>query len=88
MNLSRNMLPLMSQNKQLEKNLHGRNRSDQAAAKCFLDATTRAEVVAFQDGTRILKDAINASFRDWVTNMYKTHYVLGTACGPYLSFLR
>jgi tryptophan synthase beta chain len=42
-----------------------------------------AEVVAVTDGTRILKDAINEAFRDWVTNMDTTHYVLGTACGPH-----
>ncbi|MBL0713258.1 MAG: tryptophan synthase subunit beta, partial [Desulfosarcina sp.] len=42
-----------------------------------------AEVVPVKDGTRILKDAINEAFRDWVSNMDKTHYVLGTACGPH-----
>jgi len=42
-----------------------------------------AEVVPVRDGTRILKDAINEAFRDWVTNMDDTHYVLGTACGPH-----
>jgi len=42
-----------------------------------------AEVVPVQEGTRILKDAINEAFRDWVTNMETTHYVLGTACGPH-----
>jgi tryptophan synthase beta chain len=42
-----------------------------------------AEVVAVAEGTRILKDAINEAFRDWVTNMDSTHYVLGTACGPH-----
>jgi tryptophan synthase beta chain len=42
-----------------------------------------AEVVPVTDGTRILKDAINEAFRDWVTNMDHTHYVLGTACGPH-----
>jgi tryptophan synthase beta chain len=42
-----------------------------------------AEVVTVREGTRILKDAINESFRDWVTNMDSTHYVLGTACGPH-----
>jgi tryptophan synthase beta chain len=30
-----------------------------------------------------LKDAINEAFRDWVTNLDDTHYVLGTACGPH-----
>jgi len=42
-----------------------------------------AEVVAVTEGTRILKDAINEAFRDWVTRMDDTHYVLGTACGPH-----
>ncbi len=42
-----------------------------------------ATVVPVTDGTRILKDAINSAFRDWVTNMDTTHYVLGTACGPH-----
>lgn len=42
-----------------------------------------AEVVTVREGTRILKDAINEAFRDWVTHMNSTHYVLGTACGPH-----
>ncbi len=42
-----------------------------------------AEVVPVKFGTRILKDAINEAFRDWVSNMDDTHYVLGTACGPH-----
>ncbi len=42
-----------------------------------------AEVVPVTDGSRILKDAINEAFRDWVSNMDTTHYVLGTACGPH-----
>ena len=42
-----------------------------------------AKVVPVKDGTRILKDAINEAFRDWVSNMDNTHYVLGTACGPH-----
>ncbi|UCF56535.1 MAG: tryptophan synthase subunit beta [Deltaproteobacteria bacterium] len=42
-----------------------------------------AEVVSVKDGTRVLKDAINEAFRDWVTSMDHTHYVLGTACGPH-----
>lgn len=41
-----------------------------------------ATVVAVQDGSRTLKDAINEAFRDWVTNIDTTHYVFGTACGP------
>jgi len=42
-----------------------------------------AEVVPVKDGTRILKDAINAAFRDWVSHPDTTHYCLGTVCGPH-----
>jgi tryptophan synthase beta chain len=42
-----------------------------------------AVVVAVTDGTRTLKDAINACLRDWAESMAETHYVLGTACGPH-----
>ncbi len=41
-----------------------------------------ATVISVQDGSKTLKDAINEAFRDWVTNVDTTHYVLGTACGP------
>ncbi|MCP5055987.1 MAG: tryptophan synthase subunit beta [bacterium] len=42
-----------------------------------------ATVVPVTEGTRTLKDAINEAFRDWVSAMDDTHYVLGTACGPH-----
>ena len=42
-----------------------------------------AEVIAVTDGTRTLKDAINACLRDWVESMAETHYVLGTVCGAH-----
>jgi tryptophan synthase beta chain len=42
-----------------------------------------ATVIAVEDGTQTLKDAINASLRDWSASMDTTHYVLGTVCGPH-----
>jgi tryptophan synthase beta chain len=42
-----------------------------------------ARVITVREGSRVLKDAINEAFRDWVTHMDDTHYVLGTACGPH-----
>jgi len=42
-----------------------------------------AKINVVQDGTKTLKDAINAAFRDWINSMDTTHYVLGTACGPH-----
>jgi tryptophan synthase beta chain len=42
-----------------------------------------ARVIPVQEGTKVLKDAINAALRDWATHMDDTHYVLGTACGAH-----
>ncbi len=42
-----------------------------------------AEVVSVEEGTRTLKDAINATLRDWTASMGTTHYVMGTVCGPH-----
>jgi tryptophan synthase beta chain len=42
-----------------------------------------AEVVGVDAGARTLKDAINESLRDWVTNLATTHYVLGSVLGPH-----
>ena len=42
-----------------------------------------ATVVPVTDGSRTLKDAMNEAFRDWVSSMDDTHYVIGTVCGPH-----
>jgi len=42
-----------------------------------------AEVRPVSGGSRTLKDAINEAIRDWVTNVRDTHYLLGSAVGPY-----
>src|SRR5688572_2144249 len=42
-----------------------------------------AEVVPVDSGSRTLKDAINEAFRDWVTNVESTHYVIGSVVGPH-----
>ncbi|MBC8316627.1 MAG: tryptophan synthase subunit beta [Desulfobulbaceae bacterium] len=42
-----------------------------------------ATVVPVTSGSKTLKDAINEAFRDWVTDMDDTHYVMGTVCGPH-----
>ena len=41
-----------------------------------------AEVRPVDSGSRTLKDAINETIRDWVTNVRDTHYVIGSAIGP------
>ncbi len=42
-----------------------------------------AEVRSVSSGSKTLKDAINEAIRDWVTNVRHTHYLLGSALGPY-----
>ncbi|HUR73116.1 MAG TPA: tryptophan synthase subunit beta [Sporichthya sp.] len=42
-----------------------------------------AEVRPVTTGSRTLKDAINEAMRDWVANVDKTHYLLGTVAGPH-----
>jgi len=42
-----------------------------------------AQVVPVTSGTRTLKDAINETMRDWVTNVESTHYLLGSVVGPH-----
>jgi tryptophan synthase beta chain len=42
-----------------------------------------AEVVPVSAGSRTLKDAINEAMRDWVTNVRKSYYLLGSVVGPH-----
>jgi tryptophan synthase beta chain len=42
-----------------------------------------AKVHPVDSGSRTLKDAINESLRDWVTNVENTYYLLGSAVGPH-----
>jgi tryptophan synthase beta chain len=42
-----------------------------------------AEVHPVQTGSRTLKDAINEAFRDWVTNLQTTYYLIGSVVGPH-----
>ncbi len=42
-----------------------------------------AKVIPVEEGSKTLKDAINAALRDWSTNLESTHYLLGTVCGPH-----
>lgn len=42
-----------------------------------------ANVVAVNNGTRTLKDAVSEAMRDWVAHIADTHYLLGSALGPH-----
>jgi tryptophan synthase beta subunit len=41
-----------------------------------------AEIVAVNQGSATLKDAINEALRDWSANYESSHYCLGSALGP------
>ncbi len=42
-----------------------------------------ATVVPVTTGSRTLKDAMNEAFRDWVSTVEHTHYVIGSVGGPH-----
>jgi len=42
-----------------------------------------ARVIPVAAGSKTLKDAINESMRDWVTNVRTTYYMLGSVLGPH-----
>jgi tryptophan synthase beta chain len=42
-----------------------------------------AEVVPVTIGSMTLKDAINETFRDWVSSVQTTHYCIGSVMGPH-----
>ncbi|ROT31177.1 tryptophan synthase subunit beta [Micromonospora sp. HM5-17] len=42
-----------------------------------------ATVIPVTSGSRTLKDAMNEAMRDWVTNVDRTHYLIGTVAGPH-----
>jgi tryptophan synthase beta chain len=42
-----------------------------------------ADVHPVEAGSKTMKDAINDAFRDWVTNLENTHYLIGSVVGPH-----
>ncbi len=42
-----------------------------------------AEVIPVEFGTKTLKDAVNAAMKYWIEHLTDTHYLLGSALGPF-----
>jgi tryptophan synthase beta chain len=42
-----------------------------------------SKVIPVTSGSCTLKDAMNEAIRDWVTNVRRTHYVIGSVAGPH-----
>jgi len=42
-----------------------------------------AKVVPVDDGSKTLRDSVNAALRAWVVDLDTTHYIIGSAVGPH-----
>src|SRR5262245_1271232 len=61
----------------------GTDDMERQALNVFRMRLLGAEVIGVDAGSRTLKDAINEAMRDWVTNVDRTYYLLGSVLGPH-----
>lgn len=61
----------------------GKEDVERQALNVFRMRLMGAEVVSVESGTGTLKDATTEAFRDWVTNIRDTHYIIGSVMGPH-----
>jgi tryptophan synthase beta chain len=61
----------------------GEKDIERQAPNVFRMKLLGAEVRPVASGSRTLKDAITETFRDWVTNVATTCYVIGSVVGPH-----
>ena len=68
----------------------GEEDIERQALNVFRMQLMGTKVVPVNSGSRTLKDAINACFRDWVTNVRTTYLLLGSVVGahPYPMLVR
>lgn len=68
----------------------GEEDIERQALNVFRMRLMGAQVTPVSSGSRTLKDAINASFRDWVTNIRTTYLLIGSVVGahPYPMIVR
>lgn len=61
----------------------GREDMQRQALNVYRMELLGAKVEAVTSGTETLKDAVNETFREWVSRVHDTHYVLGSVMGPH-----
>ena len=68
----------------------GEEDTKRQALNVFRMELMGAKVIPVSSGTKTLKDAINESFRDWVTNVENTYLLIGSVVGahPYPMIVR
>ena len=57
----------------------GKKMSNAKPLNVFRMELLGAKVQSVTDGSRVLKDAVNAALRAWVANVEDTHYIMGSA---------
>jgi len=61
----------------------GREDMKRQALNVYRMELLRAKVNCVETGTATLKDAVNATMREWSGRMLDTHYCIGSAMGPH-----
>ncbi|MDR1002033.1 MAG: tryptophan synthase subunit beta [Oscillospiraceae bacterium] len=61
----------------------GKEDTERQALNVYRMELLGAKVNAVTSGTATLKDAVNATMREWAARMNDTHYVLGSVMGPH-----
>ncbi len=61
----------------------GKVDTDRQALNVYRMELLGAKVHKVTSGTATLKDAVNEAFREWVSRMSDTHYVIGSVMGPH-----
>ncbi|MFC1767448.1 tryptophan synthase subunit beta [Candidatus Margulisiibacteriota bacterium] len=61
----------------------GEEDIERQALNVFRMELLGAKVIPVTSGSKTLKDAINETLRDWMTNVHNTYYLLGSVVGPH-----
>ena len=61
----------------------GEKDIERQALNVFRMKMLGARVLPVSSGSKTLKDAVNETIRDWVTNVRDTHYIIGSVVGPH-----
>jgi tryptophan synthase beta chain len=61
----------------------GEEDTKRQALNVFRMELLGAKVHTVKTGSRVLKDAVNDAFREWVSRVDDTHYVIGSRMGPH-----
>jgi len=61
----------------------GKEDTERQALNVYRMRLLGATVHAVTVGTATLKDAVSATFREWTNRIEDTHYIVGSAMGPY-----